>query len=63
MAAGETWMADDGHDELAAAAVERALDPCPLPFVDRAQDAGIDGEQREIVGLQLEEHRALACRH
>ena len=61
MAAGETWMADDGHGELATAAIERALDPRPLLLVDGAQDARIDRDQREIRGLQFEERRPLAA--
>src|SRR5262245_54469329 len=49
------------HYELAPAAFERALEPCPLARIDRAQDAGIDCKQREIRRLQLEERRPLAC--
>ena len=62
MAAGKARMADDRHRELATAAVERTLEPCPLPLINPAQDAGIDGEQREILGLQLEKRRPLASR-
>ncbi len=61
MTAGETWMTHDGHDQLALAAVECALDPRPLALVDGAQDTGIDREQREIRGLQFEEHRPLGA--
>src|SRR5262245_2528823 len=59
--AGEAWMAHDGHDKLTAASAESAFDPCQLFFVDRAQDAGIDRQQREILGLQLEERRPLGA--
>ena len=52
-------MSNDGHDEFAAAAIERTLDPGPLAFVDGAQDAGVDREQCEIFGLQFKEHRPL----
>ena len=51
IAAGKARMAHDGHGELAAAAVERALDLCRLAFVDRAQDAGIDRQQSKVFGL------------
>ena len=59
MTAGETWMAHDGHGELALAALECSLDPRPLTLVDGAQDTRIDREQREIRGLQFEELRPL----
>ena len=52
-------MAHDGHREFAPASRERALDPSPLAFIDRAQYSGIDRQQREILGLQLEEWRSL----
>ena len=58
-AAGKARMAHDGHGEFAAAAVERALDPCPLSFVDRTQNAGVDRQQREIAGLQFEKRSPL----
>jgi hypothetical protein len=54
-------MAHDRHGELAAAAGERALDPCRLSVVERAQHAGVDREQREILGLQFEERRSLGA--
>ena len=47
--AREAGMADDGHGELPPAAVERALEPCPLPSVDAAQDAGVDRQQCEVL--------------
>src|SRR5262249_5152510 len=59
VAAREARMSDDRHGELATASAERAFDPGPLPFVDRAQDAGIDREQCKVLRLQFEEWRPL----
>src|SRR6516165_10041487 len=59
VAACETRMPDDRHGELATASAERAFDPGPLSFVDRAQDAGIDREECEVLRLQFEERRPL----
>src|SRR5271157_5572132 len=52
-------MTDDRHDELSPAAIERALEPGPLPFVDAPQDAGVDRKQCEVLRLQFEERCAL----
>jgi hypothetical protein len=51
VAAGKTRMAHNRDDELATAAPEGALEPGLLPFVHRAQDAGINRDQREILCL------------
>ena len=61
MTAGKMRMAYDRHRKLPPAAIERALDSCPLAFVDSAQDAGIDREQSKVLGLQFEEHRPLGA--
>ena len=53
MAAGDAWMPHDCHDELALASLERPLNPGPLPLIERAQDSGVDRQQRKSVGLQL----------
>ena len=59
MTAREAGVTDDRHDELSPAAIERALEPRPLLFVDAAQDAGVDRQQCEIAGLQFEERSSL----
>ena len=52
-------MAQDGHRELAGRPVERRSKPLGLGGVDRSQDAGVDGDEREPIRLDLEEGRAL----
>ena len=44
---------------LPAARCERGLEPALLRRIDRPQDAGVDRDEREAIGLDLEERRAL----
>ena len=57
-AAGD-GVPDYRHDELAPASLQRPFNPSPFPLIDRAQDTGIDGEQREILGLHFKKRRSL----
>src|SRR6516164_2423999 len=61
MAAGDAWVPHDRHDEFTAASLKRPFNPCPLPFVDRAQDSCINRQQSKSFGLQLKERASLAA--
>ena len=55
-------MPDDGHRELAARPLEGRVEPRPLRGVDPLDDPGVDGDEREAIGLHLEERPALKAR-
>ena len=49
---------------LPRARFERRLEPLPLRLVDPLDDAGVDGDEGEAIGLDFEERAALkAGRH
>ena len=58
-AASVERMPEHHHDELAARRLERRLQPRPLRGVHASGDARVDGDQGELLVLDLEERRAL----
>ncbi len=62
VAAGIEGMAQDRHRRLAARAIECRTQPRHLLRIDALDDAGVDGDEGEAVGLDLEERCALKPR-
>jgi hypothetical protein len=57
-------VAEHHHDELAPRLVEGSLEPLQLHRIHVPDNPGVHRDQREVVGLDIEEGRALeACRH
>ena len=52
-------MPEDRHRDLAARARRAPLRATPIARVDPLDDAGVERHQREALGLELEERRAL----
>ena len=59
VAAGVKRVAQHRHRRLAGRSRQRRVEPGGFLIVDRSHDAGVDGDEREPVGLHLEEGRSL----